>query len=768
MNRQKREIIKLEDGWSRIEKGGLQAFLDRVEACNTDELNSRPNPVDEMTEIIDIVFQMCIQREPNNYSAEVYKRVADTTTNYFRESFLTALRAAQSRSQIHFLQEFAQRWKQCEFTVGGMKRMFNYLNRYHVPNSDGLLELEENGYNLFKQIVFDTLKVDLRNAILLCIEDERNGNRVQRDLLRDCVYVFVALGRELKTQFKGADKELNVYKDDLQKDLLSRTHRFYNLASERWLQQMSTPEYLRRVDTIQIDEMDRVSSYLHESSRDELMETLRQTLLQQHQRTLLEQDSGLVRMLDEQASEDLERLYRLFKDVNSGIGPIATTLKDYICELGAGFIDQAKELEESKDQKKNLDLISKIIALHERFHSHVVDDFNNDPELSKALRDAFEEFINKQNYVIRYLAKYANKFMIKGGSAEGKSDAEKEDIMNHIKMIYGYFRDKDVFEREYQHYLAYRLLNNQSSSDAMEQKMIGLLKQECGYHWAQKLEDMFKDMQTSKELMREFKREHRSRLDFELGVAICEFSKWPDSTDQKKMDSVSPPGELEIVAEQLRNFYENKHAGRRFFVRWDKGNGEMLVTFNRKTNNRKFLIFNSTYQIMVMLMFNRGNPESKGKPIWKYHEIQRELGIPDPELQAALKPLYHPKLAALQKRPGGPKIEPNHMFRLNAKFKNPQKRITVPTFTVKRNVADNTIPQEIVNQRRHQMDAAIVRIMKARRQLTVQELLAEVAQQLQARFQPDARAMKKRMEVLITQEYLMRDEDSRNTLHYVQ
>merc|ERR1719300_670245 len=44
-----------------------------------------------MTEIIDIVFQMCIQREPNNYSGAVYDRVQQTTETYFKDFFRVKL-----------------------------------------------------------------------------------------------------------------------------------------------------------------------------------------------------------------------------------------------------------------------------------------------------------------------------------------------------------------------------------------------------------------------------------------------------------------------------------------------------------------------------------------------------------------------------------------------------------------------------------------------------------------------------------------------------
>merc|ERR1719210_2238936 len=178
-----------------------------------------------MTEIIDIVFQMCIQREPNNYSGAVYDRVQDRTRNYFKNEFVKALKVAQERSDLSFLQEFSTRWKQCQFTVGGMKRMFNYLNRYHVPNSDGLLELAENGYDIFKKEVFNKFKGELRDCLLRFVEADRNGNIVKRELVKDCVYIFVGLGQELKTNYKG--NELGIYSNDFQAHFIRETKKYY-------------------------------------------------------------------------------------------------------------------------------------------------------------------------------------------------------------------------------------------------------------------------------------------------------------------------------------------------------------------------------------------------------------------------------------------------------------------------------------------------------------------------------------------------------------
>ena len=65
--------------------------------------------------------------------------------------------------------------------------------------------------------------------------------------------------------------------------------------------------------------------------------------------------------------------------------------------------------------------------------------------------------------------------------------------------------------------------------------------------------------------------------------------------------------------------------------------------------------------------------------------------------------------------------------------------------------------EEVFREREHQVDAAVVRIMKARKRLSHTMLMSEVMSQL--RFSAQNADIKKRIESLIERDFLERDAD---------
>eukprot|EP00497_Spongosphaera_streptacantha_P000994 TRINITY_DN166_c0_g1_i5.p1 TRINITY_DN166_c0_g1~~TRINITY_DN166_c0_g1_i5.p1 ORF type:complete len:494 (-),score=137.03 TRINITY_DN166_c0_g1_i5:2-1483(-) len=470
------------------------------------------------------------------------------------------------------------------------------------------------------------------------------------------------------------------------------------------------------------------------------MKATRDELLKEHQKELLAKDTGIDRMLERtqggdstKAKDDLARLFRLYQAlaIDKGLQPIADAMKRHVCQLGRTHIEKSQELAKEKgggSGDKNHELITNLIKLHDRFLNLVKGSFQGDQLFHKALKEAFEDFINMNYFTSNYLAKYANDILRKGNRA---SVMDLDKTMDHVVMLYGYIRDKDIFERDYQTYLAHRLLQDLSESEQSEKAMIGKLKTESGCHWTSKLEDMFKDIQRSKELMIEFNKTHSESLAIEMNVSVCTTGAWPSNT----VSTCKVPEDIQPAADKYKKFYSRLHSGRKLDFRMDLGKAEVQVYFNSREN--KILVV-TTYQMMALLLFNT-------KKVLTFKEMLEMTGIPRKELAWHVLSLAHPKVKVLRKDPSSKRIEDDHRFGLHPKYKNARKRIAIPLMA-KPHEDDPGAEErrQILRLRQHQMDAAIVRIMKARKTQVHTDLVAEVTRQLNNRFTPAPNDIKKK------------------------
>lgn len=73
----------------------------------------------------------------------------------------------------------------------------------------------------------------------------------------------------------------------------------------------------------------------------------------------------------------------------------------------------------------------------------------------------------------------------------------------------------------------------------------------------------------------------------------------------------------------------------------------------------------------------------------------------------------------------------------------------------------------IEGDRKHALDAAIVRVMKARKELHYEQLKAATIDAVKNHFVPEVSSIKQRIQGLVEQEYLRRDENDMNLYIYV-
>jgi cullin-4 len=111
-------------------------------------------------------------------------------------------------------------------------------------------------------------------------------------------------------------------------------------------------------------------------------------------------------------------------------------------------------------------------------------------------------------------------------------------------------------------------------------------------------------------------------------------------------------------------------------------------------------------------------------------------------------------------------ISDSDVFIFNSNFFNNQRRIRITNIQMKETAEERSKTQEAVTlDRLHLIDAAIVRIMKARKTLDHASLVGEVMKQL--KFPTFSTDIKKRIETLIEREYLERTEGDSSRYNYL-
>ena len=162
---------------------------------------------------------------------------------------------------------------------------------------------------------------------------------------------------------------------------------------------------------------------------------------------------------------------------------------------------------------------------------------------------------------------------------------------------------------------------------------------------------------------------------------------------------------------------------------------------------------------MVLLQFNDADGLS-------YHDLLAATGIAPDELKVTLQSLACGKVRVLRKEPKGRDVEEGDKFFFEDQFKQPLFRIKINSIQMREADGENERTSErVVQDRQYQVDAAIVRIMKARKTLSHALLMSELFTQVKFPVTPPD--VKKRIESLIDREYVERDPRDPGTYRYL-
>jgi cullin 3 len=639
----------------------------------------------------------------------------------------------------------------------------------------------ELGLHLFRITVWEHPRVQPRVTELLMstVASERDGLLTDdRSLLKANLGMLLELGQ--------ADSS-SVYERDFEGIFLGTTQEFYRLESLSYLSQNTATDYVVKATKRLEEEKERATALaLPMTTEGPLQRIVETELIERHARTLVDvEHSGYAALLkDDTKFEEMRDMFDLFVRVPSSVDNLREALAERIKADGKGLIGD--------QEKGNSDppaFVRGVLTMRDRYEKIVTVSFRGEKKARKRMRESFEDFLNTDARAASCLAVYVDELLRVG--LRGATEEQITQELHNVIVVFRYLSDKDVFESFYKQHLAKRLLGARSVSDDAERAMVSQLKAECGYQFTSKLEGMFNDMRISRDMQDAYKAHKRGMesqqsgessvngkpIDIEVDVLTNGY--WPS----QNVPPCTLPPLIQDAIDRFSKFYLEKHTGRKLSWQTMAGAAELKATFGSGPDKfRRHELCVSTYQMCILLLFNCNDTLTLG-------QIRTQTHIPDQELRRHLISLCTPKHRILRKGSKGRGITSDEdVFTFNPDYTSKLKRVRIPMVKDKSvaggdaaggvaaggvaasaaaSAADGSVPLPVEEDRRHLVEAAVVRIMKARKTLHHNDLIAEVTRQLSVRFTPAPQFVKKRIESLIEREYLERILDDHRVYNYV-
>jgi cullin-4 len=464
--------------------------------------------------------------------------------------------------------------------------------------------------SMFRAIVFEDPQLKPRIVDGACdlIAADRSEDDLDRQLFSETIKMF---------------HEMQVYTTAFEPRMLEFSQSFIAEWAVRESTEQSLPDYVDKASKLIQTEMSRVEIFsLDSTTKRDLLTLLEDHLIEKRKDRLVNQDD-VADLLDENMVKSLERLYSFLNLRRLG-STLRRPFEKWIDDTGTGIVF---------DEKEQDDMVVKLLCLKRQLDTIWKVSFHRDEDLGHALRECFEAFMNKTKKTSatwntdnskpgEMIAKYVD-MLLRGGAkvipaqlssiasklmitAEDDNEEhifdEDTEINNQLDQVLDLFRfvhGKAVFEAFYKKDLARRLLMGRSASADAERSMLAKLKTECGASFTANLEQMFKDVELSREEMGSYKArmaERSEKQSVDLSVNILSAAAWPTFPPI----TVIIPADIKNAIDKFEQHYESKHKNRTLDWKHALAHCQIKAKFPR--GNKELVV--SSFQAIVLLLFN--------------------------------------------------------------------------------------------------------------------------------------------------------------------
>ncbi|QSS65488.1 cullin, nuclear pore complex subunit Nup192 [Histoplasma capsulatum] len=691
-------------------------------------------------------------------AAILAKRLQNRCEEHVSGTVLKVLLArAGECNDVDILRSVEEAWSAWNSRLVIIRSIFYYLDQSFLLHSADNPVIYEMGLIQFRTTIFsnDILRPRILQGACQLIELDRaeDNTVVDPNLLKRAIKLFHDLG---------------VYKKHVEPCMLDASEIYISRWAGNEVSHCGLAAYVERCHLLIDREMTRCDLFsMDRSTKQSISQMLDRYLVSEHTNILIKEDD-IVDLLSKNDKFALEQLYSLLQRQDLG-AKVKPAFSAYIIKEGSAIVF---------DQENEDKMVTRLLKFKENLDEIWKSAFHKNETLGHSLREAFEKFINETKQTGsnwgtdnpkpgEMIAKYVDMLLrggvkaIQGLAEESKSgstalvdeDAEINQKLDQVLDLFRFVHGKAVFEAFYKNDLARRLLMGRSASDEAEKSMLARLRSECGSNFTHNLESMFKDMDLARDEMASYNAllgPNRDRSNMDLNVNVISAAAWPSYPDvQLKIPKV-----ISSAMDSFEQFYNNKYNGRKLHWKHSLAHCQLKAKF--PNGNKEIVV--SSFQAVVLLLFN----DVEDDTTLSYPEIKEATGLSDIELKRTLQSLACAKYRVLTKRPKGRDVNDDDTFSFNSNFSDPKMRIKINQIQLKETKQENkTTHERVAADRHYETQAAIVRIMKARKVITHAELLVEVINKTKSRGVLEPAGIKTNIEKLIEKDYIEREEGNK-------
>lgn len=524
---------------------------------------------------------------------------------------------------------------------------------------------------------------------------------------------------------------------------VERMESVYLAGATVWLEKQCAALDPLHMNRSHQEEQERCAAVMHASTLARLDQEWFARIVRPRMEPLLQASmSAIVRRADRGLARAVWNLARNAGSVDAMGLSFASTVTAHVAERVAAIIASHPSTKQQRACQSEVAL--EVVTMYGAALELVRDALDANVVVLNALQSCVGECVNRM-VVFGEQIDYCIAIMLD----KHMNSATAAAVIKATVPLVSVLASKDVFAEHYRRMLAVRMLKSRLFHD--DKQFVSELKLHNGVQYVQKMEVMIADMQRSSE--EEFA--GPSHLPA-VQVTVLSSGSWP-SFRQFNMSRM--PLELRTLENCYATWYKTKHQSR--ILSWSPVFSRVQIGINlpRFRGSAGMCM----PQACIICEFNAEDRIT-------FDSLRERFDLPVDILKKCLHAfVYSPKnllLRVATHNAASQTIEESDAFRLNEAFASRELRFEQPCAPLETIVAGaDLMEKNMMEQRKLQLEAATVRIMKARKRMNITELTQEVMGHIR-HFAPTQRNIKQVIETLIERDYMERDGDDQSTIIY--